>query len=72
MTQKANYVIAAPWPDSDGALCTYNIFGEVHFGTMKEAYDLLGVIQEKIARDDRHSYEPKAEDFQIYQVVPIK
>lgn len=70
--QKANYVIGAPWPNGKGSICTYNIFGEVHFGTMSEAEDALIYVKRQISKDDRRDYQPKAEDFQIYQVVPIK
>ena len=74
--QKANYVIGAPWPKGGGSICDYNYWGVVHFGTMEEAEVLLKQIQQRIARDEedekRYSFQPTSEDFQIYQVVPIK
>lgn len=71
--QKANYIIGAPWPGKEGQIADYNYWGVVHWGTMEEAEQLLSVIQEKVAyQNDRSSWQPKAKDFQIYQVVPIK
>jgi hypothetical protein len=72
--QKANYVIGAPWPGKEGQIADYNYWGTVHFGTMEEAVQLLEVIKDRILRthDRKYDWQPKAEDYQIYQVVPIK
>ena len=74
MTQKANYIIGAPWPGKEGQISDYNYWGVVHFGTMEEAVQLLEVVKDRILRTDdrKYDWQPKAEDFQIYQVVPIK
>jgi hypothetical protein len=44
---KFNYVIGHYWEDSLGSVGTYNYFGEVHFGTMEEASDMLEYVKNK-------------------------
>lgn len=72
MSEKYNFAIAARWPGKE-SLCTYNMFGEVHYGTKKEAESLLNQVKEKIKLDrNRYASQPKAEDFQIYVLELIK
>lgn len=73
MAKKENYVIAAPWPRGDGELSVYTYFNAHQYGTMEDAEKFLAYVQKKVSSDDSRRYEtqPKAEDFKIYQLVPI-
>jgi len=56
--QKANYVVAHRWEDSEAIGC-YAYFSEVHFGTVDEARQFKNYVKSK--RPER--------DWKIFQVV---
>jgi hypothetical protein len=73
MSNEAGFVIAAPWPDSPEHLCHYTLGNMTVFnGTLADAHILLEHIKGRIRDEtDRASYHPKADDYQIFQLVPI-
>lgn len=42
-----NYCVAHYWEEGEGSIGAYNIFGEVHHGTMKEAKNALKYVKKK-------------------------
>jgi hypothetical protein len=56
--QKANYVVAHYWEDTEAIGC-YAYFNEVHFGTVLEAQDFKNYVTMK--RPDK--------DWKIFQIV---
>lgn len=72
MAKKENYVIAAPWPRGKGELSVYTYFNAHQYGTMEDAEKFLEYVRKKVSSDGhRYEHQPKAEDFKIYQLVPI-
>lgn len=66
MNENFSYVIAHPWYEEDGELCTYMLAGkEVHYGTAQEAQKTLDYVISQTAQD-----EPN--DYRIYKVVPYE
>ena len=74
--KKFNYVVAAPWPESEGSLCVYSYQGEVKFGTQAAAEGFLKYVQQTVqAEQDKgnlYSFQPRAIDYRIYKVVPTE
>lgn len=67
-----NFVIGAYWPKS-GGICTYTFHGkDVHFGDMESAKKLLQEVKDKISNSERSNSQPKKNDYQIFQLVPVK
>lgn len=56
--QKANYVVAHYWDDSEAIGC-YAYFNEVHFGTVDQAQQFKNYVKSK--RPDQ--------DWKIFQIV---
>jgi hypothetical protein len=57
---KLNYAIGHYWDDTNSIGC-YNYFGEVHYGTLEEARDLLKYVQEK----------SPDHDWKIFQLISV-
>jgi len=45
MEEKFNYVVGFFWSESDGHIAAYTYFGQVHYGTMKDAEDFLAYVK---------------------------
>lgn len=73
MSSEGSFVIAAPWPNSPKHLCHYTLGGITVFdGTLENAEAVLEQVKYNIRNEtDRTSYHPKADDYQIFQLVPI-
>lgn len=63
---KFNYAVARVWPNTDGHLCTYTYFGEVHYGTEKEAMEFATCVSKKTGEQYEvyvlKKYLPKKKD----------
>lgn len=58
-TEEFNYVIARPWyNESYNNLCIYRIQNsDLHFGTMKEAKEVLAYVQKQNMKKQYHIYK---------------
>ena len=45
--KKFNYCVAHFWEGENGSIGAYNYFGEVHFGSVKEAESTLAYVKKK-------------------------
>jgi hypothetical protein len=58
---KLNYAIGHYWDDETGSVSCYNYFGEVSFGTLDEAKDMLEYVKTK----------SPDHDWKIFQLVKV-
>jgi hypothetical protein len=49
---KLNYAIGHYWQEEAGSVGCYNYFGEVHYGTIEEANDMLEYVKTKSSDHD--------------------
>lgn len=49
---KFNYAIGHYWNDESGSIGCYSYFGEVHYGTMEDAENMLDYVQGKSPEHD--------------------
>lgn len=73
----ASYVIGAPWPKQPNEICVYMVHGtDVFSGTLRQAESTLSYVKAMVEHEsktrERYDWQPRAEDYQIYQLVPIK
>lgn len=65
--KKFNYAVGHYWEGEAGSVGVYNYFGQVHYGTMEEAQNLLKYVQ------DKNKKEPKVDrrDWRIFQLIEV-
>jgi hypothetical protein len=77
----ASYAIGAPWPGMPNEICFYCFGSPIFSGTLRDAERTLEKIQNQALIDRRleelrtgrmNTTHPAPEDYQIYQLVPIK
>ena len=65
--KKFNYAVGHYWEGESGSVGTYNYFGEVHYGTMKEAQNFLAHVQSK----DKKEPKEDRRDWRIFQLIEV-
>lgn len=65
--KKFNYAVGHYWEGESGSVGTYNYFGEVHYGTMKDAKDTLSYVQSK----DEDKKKDGRRDWRIFQLIEV-
>ena len=64
MNKEFNYCIGHYWHGKSGEIGTYTYFGEVRYGTLTEAKEMLDYVKEQ---------DPKnAKKYKIFKVVEMK
>lgn len=65
--RKFNYAVGHYWTGQNGSVGVYNYFGQVHYGTMAEAKNLLKYV------NSQDKKEPKVDrkDWRIFQLSEV-
>lgn len=62
MAKKFNYAVGHYWEGNKGNAGFYTSFGEIHYGTLKDAKEYLKYVKEKNSDEDWRIFEVKELD----------